>query len=145
MVGAARPVDQWPDPAERFELSVSPLSVAKTPLNQRPAPRAAHALAERRLESASTEIGRDVTQESRREAIALTPRQWEVLRLLLLGVRVPAIAAKLGVTRSTVRNHLATIFRRCGVHTQSELIEFFHERAPIRVDYDGHSEIVGER
>ncbi|MGB9112324.1 MAG: LuxR C-terminal-related transcriptional regulator [Acidimicrobiales bacterium] len=86
-----------------------------------------------------------MTHEERRDSIALTPRQWEVLRLLLQGVRVPAIAAKLGVTRSTIRNHLATIFRRCGVHTQSELIEFFHERAPIRVEFDGRSEVVGPR
>jgi DNA-binding NarL/FixJ family response regulator len=86
-----------------------------------------------------------VTEEARRNGIALTPRQWEVLQLLLQGMRVPAIAAKLQVTRSTVRNHLAAIFRKCGVHSQSELIEFIRERVPLRVDYDGHSEVVGGR
>lgn len=68
-----------------------------------------------------------------------------MLQLLLLGVRVPAIAAKLRVTRSTVRNHLATIFRKCDVHSQSELIEFFHYRAPITVYFDGQKEVIPRR
>lgn len=53
----------------------------------------------------------------------LTPRQREVLERILKGQRVPAIASELFVSPSTVRNHLATIFRRFGVHSQSELIE----------------------
>ncbi len=75
-------------------------------------------------------------EKVRRETIALTPRQWEVLQLLLEGARVPAISAKLEVSRSTVRNHLATIFRKCGVHSQSELIEYFRALAPIKVELD---------
>jgi DNA-binding NarL/FixJ family response regulator len=88
------------------------------------------------------ETGQDLTDEARTDAIALTPRQWQVLQLLLQGARVAEISAKLRVTRSTVRNHLATIFQKCGVHSQSELIEFFRERAPITVYYDGQSEVV---
>lgn len=53
----------------------------------------------------------------------LTTRQWEILSLLLEGLRVPAIAAQLYLSPSTVRNHLATIFRKFGVHSQSELLE----------------------
>jgi DNA-binding NarL/FixJ family response regulator len=83
-----------------------------------------------------------LTHEEPTNAIALTPRQWEVLRLLLHGVRVPAISSQLGVSRSTIRNHLATIFQKCGVHSQSELIEFFRNRAPITVYYDGHREVI---
>lgn len=86
--------------------------------------------------------GRVVSDETTRNVIALTPRQWEVLRLLLQGVRVPVISAKLGVSRSTVRNHLATIFRKCGVHSQSELIEFLRDRAPINVEFNGNREVV---
>ena len=78
-----------------------------------------------------------MTEKVKRRAIALTPRQWEVLQLLLEGARVPAISAKLEVSRSTVRNHLATIFRKCGVHSQSELIEYFRALAPIKVEVDG--------
>ena len=52
----------------------------------------------------------------------LTPRQWEVLRRLLNGQRVPTIATELFVAQSTVRNHLAAIFERFGVHSQPELL-----------------------
>jgi DNA-binding CsgD family transcriptional regulator/PAS domain-containing protein len=53
----------------------------------------------------------------------LTTRQWEVLGLLLQGQRVPTIASQLFVSQSTVRNHLATIFRKFGVHSQAELLQ----------------------
>ncbi len=53
----------------------------------------------------------------------LSPRQWEVLRRLLQGERVPGIARNLYVSPSTVRNHLTAIFAKVGVHSQEELIE----------------------
>jgi two-component system nitrate/nitrite response regulator NarL len=52
----------------------------------------------------------------------LTSRQWEVLSRLLRGERVPTIAAGLFISQSTVRNHLAGIFERFGVHSQPELL-----------------------
>ena len=56
------------------------------------------------------------------DAAGLSPRQWEILRRLVAGQRVPTIAAELFVTQSTVRNHLSAIFDRFGVHSQSELL-----------------------
>jgi DNA-binding CsgD family transcriptional regulator/PAS domain-containing protein len=53
----------------------------------------------------------------------LTTRQWEILSLLLEGQRVSTIADTLFVSQSTVRNHLATIFKKFGVHSQAELLE----------------------
>ncbi len=64
------------------------------------------------------------------ELTQLTSRQWEILSRLLRGQRVNAIAAELYLSQSTVRNHLATIFQRFGVHSQSELIELLHPREP---------------
>jgi PAS domain S-box-containing protein len=52
----------------------------------------------------------------------LSTRQWEVLERLLRGERVPTIARELFVSESTVRNHLAAIFRVFGVHSQDALI-----------------------
>jgi DNA-binding CsgD family transcriptional regulator len=52
----------------------------------------------------------------------LSPRQWEVLRRLLRGERVPGIARDLFISASTVRNHLTAIFAKVGVHSQEELI-----------------------
>jgi DNA-binding CsgD family transcriptional regulator len=56
------------------------------------------------------------------EAASLSPRQWDVLRRIMAGQRVPAIAAELFVSQSTVRNHLSKIFERFGVRSQPELL-----------------------
>ena len=53
----------------------------------------------------------------------LSGRQWEVLTRLLRGERVPVIAKALFVSQSTVRNHLADVFRKLRVHSQAELLE----------------------
>jgi DNA-binding NarL/FixJ family response regulator len=52
----------------------------------------------------------------------LTERQTEILRRVVRGERVPNIARELVVTASTVRNHLSSIYRKFGVHSQSELM-----------------------
>jgi PAS domain S-box-containing protein len=52
----------------------------------------------------------------------MSPRQLDVLRRLLRGKRVPSIARDLYLSESTIRNHLAAIYRRVGVHSQAELI-----------------------
>jgi len=57
----------------------------------------------------------------------LSTRQWEILSRLLRGERVPTIAEALYLTPSTVRNHLASIFRKFGVHSQAALIQLLHE------------------
>lgn len=62
----------------------------------------------------------------------LSHRQVEILRRLLHGARVPAIAEELFVSQSTVRNHLASIFRKAGVHSQAELIEHLKGAARAR-------------
>lgn len=54
---------------------------------------------------------------------ALSSRQWEIVTRLLRGERVPRIARAMYLSPSTVRNHLSTIFRRLGVHSQAELID----------------------
>src|SRR5581483_9221561 len=58
----------------------------------------------------------------------LTTRQWEVLERLLRGDRVPAIAEALFISESTVRNHLAAIFSKFGVHSQDALIRLLRPR-----------------
>ena len=55
----------------------------------------------------------------------LSSRELEVLTNLLAGNRVPAIARKLIVSQSTIRNHLSSIFRKLNVRSQQELIDLF--------------------
>ena len=62
------------------------------------------------------------------EVSELSTRQLEVLTRLLDGQRVPTIAAEMFVSPSTIRNHLAAIYRKVGVHSQAELLA--HVRRP---------------
>jgi PAS domain S-box-containing protein len=55
----------------------------------------------------------------------LSPRECEIVQLLLDGERVPAIAERLVLSQSTVRNHLAASFKKLGVHSQQELLRRF--------------------
>jgi PAS domain S-box-containing protein len=52
----------------------------------------------------------------------LSSRQWEVVLRIARAERVPTIAREMYLSQSTVRNHLAAIFRKVGVHSQQELI-----------------------
>jgi PAS domain S-box-containing protein len=52
----------------------------------------------------------------------LTPRQQEVLELLAEGVPAKVIAARLGVTEATARNHVRAILLALGAHSQLEAI-----------------------
>jgi len=63
----------------------------------------------------------------RSSARRLTPRQREILSLLAEGRRCRAIAQQLGITETTVRNHLQILFRALGVHSQLEAVA--HARA----------------
>jgi len=59
----------------------------------------------------------------------LTSREWAVLTRLLDGQRIPAIAADLYVSQSTVRNHLSSIYAKLGVHRQVDLIRLIRHGA----------------
>lgn len=48
----------------------------------------------------------------------LTPRQLEVLQLLAAGASTDQIAKELFVSRTTVRNHIAGLLDRLGVHSR---------------------------
>ena len=52
----------------------------------------------------------------------LTRRQREVLALLAEGVRAREIALRLGVTQTTVRNHIRAVLRRLDSHSQLEAV-----------------------
>jgi DNA-binding NarL/FixJ family response regulator len=61
------------------------------------------------------------------EAIAarvgtLSPRQMEVLRLLVYGLNNRAIACHLGISEGTVKTHMGHIFPALGVHSRAEAV-----------------------
>jgi DNA-binding NarL/FixJ family response regulator len=57
------------------------------------------------------------------ELADLSTRQWEIVTRLVRGDRVPSIARSMFLSQNTVRNYLAAVYRKLGVHSQQELIE----------------------
>jgi DNA-binding CsgD family transcriptional regulator len=57
----------------------------------------------------------------------LSVRELEVVRLLRAGDRVPAIARRLYLSQSTVRNYLSSVFRKLEVRSQQELLDLIRE------------------
>lgn len=61
------------------------------------------------------------------EVDTLTPREREILLMLLRGHRVSTIASRLYLARGTVRNYLSRIFQKLGVGSQAELLDRLHD------------------
>lgn len=60
----------------------------------------------------------------------LTPAEARVARMLAEGATIDEVSVALGLSDSTVRGHLKAVFRKCGVHRQSELVALL--RPPLR-------------
>jgi PAS domain S-box-containing protein len=52
----------------------------------------------------------------------LSARESEIVARLVAGQRVPDIARSMFLSPSTVRNHLAAVYRKFGVHSQAEVL-----------------------
>jgi FixJ family two-component response regulator len=65
-------------------------------------------------DSSRASAGRD---EAAGQVANLTPRQLEIMALVLAGQPSKNIAADLGISRRTVENHRASIMKRTGVHS----------------------------
>ena len=52
----------------------------------------------------------------------LTPREREILGLLAQGLRYKEIGAQLGISTSTVRAHLHSIYGKLGVESRTEAV-----------------------
>lgn len=62
----------------------------------------------------------------------LTPRQGEILALLLRGMPNKRIATELGITEATVKEHVTGVLARLGVRTRIEAITALsHRRRPL--------------
>jgi len=68
------------------------------------------------------------TEAARTELADLTPRERDVLGLLCQGMNGDGITKALGLSRNTVRNHLATLYGKIGAHGRSDAIIWARER-----------------
>jgi PAS domain S-box-containing protein len=64
----------------------------------------------------------------RLELAALTHREREVLELICEGLTDGEISEKLGLSRNTIRNHVATLYGKIDVHRRSAAIVWARER-----------------
>jgi DNA-binding CsgD family transcriptional regulator len=73
--------------------------------------------------------------ERRRHPVPrLTPRQWELLRLLANGSTNTQLARCLGISEGTVRSHLEAIYARLGVSSRTAAVaRAFPDRGPAGI------------
>jgi DNA-binding NarL/FixJ family response regulator len=57
----------------------------------------------------------------------LSEREWEIARMAIAGETNGEIAAALGVSVSTVKNHMTRILEKCGVRSRMELISLLDD------------------
>lgn len=62
--------------------------------------------------------------------VGLTPREFDIFSLSIMGRSAPFIAENLVISENTVKSHLQRIYTKCGVHSRQELISLVenHER-----------------
>jgi DNA-binding CsgD family transcriptional regulator len=75
-------------------------------------------------------VFRGISERSVPGLSRLTTREFEIVTRLLEGDRAPAIASKLFLSQSTVRNHLASVFAKLGVNSQQELVDVLKTTQP---------------
>ncbi|HQQ77928.1 MAG TPA: LuxR C-terminal-related transcriptional regulator [Thermoanaerobaculia bacterium] len=71
------------------------------------------------------------------ERITLSPREQQILELLAGGYGSINIAARLGLSHATVRNHVQHLLRRLGVHSQVEAVSLAFRRGMLGRDEAG--------
>jgi len=74
----------------------------------------------------------------------LTPRELEIARAYALGDTYHRIAERLSIARSTVRTHLATIYRKLGVSSKLELHRMLDGGSPQQRSRGDEAEIISE-
>lgn len=63
-----------------------------------------------------------------KETVELSPRERQILERLAQGKNNTAIAEELGIKAQTVRNYVATVYDKLGVHTRAEAVVWARER-----------------
>jgi DNA-binding CsgD family transcriptional regulator len=69
---------------------------------------------------------REVPVFALRDLFGLSDREIDVVSALLASNSPRAVARRMTVGRETVRTHLKRIFRKCNVHSQTELLSLIH-------------------
>jgi PAS domain S-box-containing protein len=62
--------------------------------------------------------------ETAERVASLTRREREILKILTTGANTRVAAQRLGVSQSTIRNHVQNLFGKLGVHSRLEAVAF---------------------
>lgn len=73
------------------------------------------------------EAGRTVSAELVRELLGVTRAEAALAARLACGATIDEAASDLGIARATARTQLYSIFRKTGLHRQSELVSLIAE------------------
>ena len=80
---------------------------------------------ERALNRSSEQRGRAVERsEARRLLDLLTPREFEVMQLVITGMLNKQVAGELNVTEKTVKAHRGQVMQKLGIRSVAELVQF---------------------
>ncbi|MBF6591560.1 MAG: response regulator transcription factor [Ktedonobacterales bacterium] len=66
------------------------------------------------------------------DAVTLTPRELEVLRLIARGLQNKEVAAELGITERTVKFHTGSVYRKLGAGNRTEAVALATQRGILR-------------
>jgi DNA-binding NarL/FixJ family response regulator len=80
----------------------------------------------------ASKLLRQVSQEPPAPDV-LTPREYDVLRLLARGLQNKEIAAELGVTERTVKFHIGSVLRKLGAGNRTEALAIAAQQGLIRM------------
>jgi DNA-binding NarL/FixJ family response regulator len=110
------------------EVTVKPTATGAAPRRRTAAPTSRQLVAEYQLNVVQVESVEPVPDAP---ALALSRRQSEVMELVCRGVRNPEIAARLGLSEKTVKNHINRIFSALGAASRVEAVLIWqqHQRA----------------
>ncbi len=67
------------------------------------------------------------TKKQERKPSLLTPREMEVMQLLVTGNRPEMIIRQLAISRRTLNSHKASIFKKCTIHSTAELVRYAYK------------------
>jgi FixJ family two-component response regulator len=94
------------------------------------------AVAKALARSAEHQQQRSEVVESRARLAKLTPREFEVLRLVIAGLLNKQIAAELGIKLRTIKTHRARVMQKMGVVSVAELVRLAQKAGVAPVPHD---------
>jgi FixJ family two-component response regulator len=89
------------------------------------------AVAKALARSAENQRQRGEVVESRVRLAKLTPREFEVLRLVIAGLLNKQIAAELGIKLRTIKTHRARVMQKMGVVSVAELVRLAQKASVV--------------